>query len=79
MMMIPMILMTTTKTRITMKIATMMMLMLIPIYSNPYHSGLNIFGNDDNNKDQNNVENSDNDDVDVDSNIFKSLSIGTVG
>ena len=33
----------------------------------------------DNNKDQNNDENSDNDDVDVDSNIFKSLSIGTVG
>ena len=62
-----------------MKIATVMMIMLIPIYSNPYNSGLNIFGNDDNNKDQNNDENSDNDDVDVDSNIFKSLSIGTVG
>ena len=28
--------MTTTKTRITMKIATMMMIMSIPIYSNPY-------------------------------------------
>ena len=32
-----------------------------------------------NNKDQNNDENSDGDDDHVDSNIFKSLSIGTVG
>ena len=33
----------------------------------------------DNNKDQNNDENSDGDDDHVDTNIFKSLSIGTVG